>query len=221
MIRERTEPRIDLNADVGEGFDDSGISRAVSSLNISCGAHAGDERTMRAALALARDLGLAAGAHPGYPDRERFGRVETGLPAEAVATGVRHQVEALAALAREGGLHLAYVKPHGALYHRMTRDRETAQAVVETIAAIDPGLAVLGWPGGELLAAAREAGLAAIPEGFVDRRYAPDGTLVSRAEPGALLHGDEALAQAVALATGKSFQVAGKTRRNQEIQRLP
>ena len=163
MIRERTEPRIDLNADVGEGFDDSGISRAVSSLNISCGAHAGDERTMRAALALARDLGLAAGAHPGYPDRERFGRVETGLPAEAVATGVRHQVEALAALAREGGLHLAYVKPHGALYHRMTRDRETAQAVVETIAAIDPGLAVLGWPGGELLAAAHETGLAADP----------------------------------------------------------
>jgi 5-oxoprolinase (ATP-hydrolysing) subunit A len=201
MSAQWTDPCIDLNADVGEGYDDSGISRAVSSLNIACGAHAGDERTMRAALALARDLGLAAGAHPGYADRERFGRVETGWPAEAVAASVRHQIEALATLAREIGLRLAYVKPHGALYHRASRDRKAARAVVETIAAIDPGLAVLGWPGGELLAAARGAGLAAIPEGFVDRRYAPDGTLVSRAEPGALLHGDEALAQAVALAT--------------------
>jgi UPF0271 protein len=226
MIAERTDPVIDLNADVGEGFDDRGIAPAVSSLNIACGAHAGSERTMRAALALARDFGLAAGAHPGYPDREGFGRIESGLPAEAIAVSVRHQVASLAAMARESGLRLGYVKPHGALYHRTTRDRETARAVVQTIAAIDPGLAVLGWPGGELLAAAREtadldpglavlgwpgsellaaaadSGLAAIPEGFVDRRYAPDGSLVARSRPGALLEGAEALAQAVALAAG-------------------
>jgi UPF0271 protein len=202
MIAERTDPVIDLNADVGEGFDDRGIAPAVSSLNIACGAHAGSERTMRAALALARDFGLAAGAHPGYPDREGFGRIESGLPAEAIAVSVRHQVASLAAMARESGLRLGYVKPHGALYHRATRDPEVARALAREIADLDPGLAVLGWPGSELLAAAADSGLAAIPEGFVDRRYAPDGSLVARSRPGALLEGAEALAQAVALAAG-------------------
>ena len=110
-----SERRIDLNADVGEGFDDGAIARAVSSLNIACGAHAGDETTMRAALALAKDFGLAAGAHPGYPDRDGFGRTETGLPAGAIGATVLRQVGQLAALAKESGLRLAHVKPHGAL----------------------------------------------------------------------------------------------------------
>lgn len=194
------DPTVDLNADVGEGFDDEGVAPFVSSLNIACGGHAGDERTMRTALALARDHGLAAGAHPGYPDRERFGRVETGVPAEAIAASLSHQVERLAELAREGGLRLAHVKPHGALYHRATSDPEAARAIAAAVAALDPGLALVGFPGSHLLAAAAAAGLDAVPEGFVDRRYGRDGRLVPRAEPGALLAGEEAASQAVALA---------------------
>ena len=192
--------RIDLNADAGEGYDDAGLAPYVSSLNIACGAHAGDEGTMRAALALARDHGLAAGAHPGYPDRERFGRSETGLPASAIGATVLRQVGQLAALARESGLRLAHVKPHGALYHRVTVDREAAAAVVSAIAAIDRELIVVGFPASQLLAAAQAADLAIAPEGFADRGYGADGLLLPRSEPGALLGGEAAVAQAIALA---------------------
>jgi UPF0271 protein len=155
---------------------------------------------MRAALALALDHGLAAGAHPGYPDRERFGRVETGLPAGAIAATVLRQVGQLASLARESGLRLAHVKPHGALYHRANADPEAARAIVSAIASIDRELAVVGFPGSPLLAAADEEGLAAAPEGFADRGYGSDGALLPRAEPGALLGSDAAVAQALALA---------------------
>lgn len=192
--------RIDLNADAGEGCDDAGLAPYVSSLNIACGAHAGDERTMRTALALARDHGLAAGAHPGYADRERFGRVESGLPAGAIAATVLRQVGHLAALANAGGVRLAHVKPHGALYHRVTSDREAAEAVVSAIAAIDRELIVVGFPGSRLLAAAAAAHLAVAPEGFADRGYGADGALLPRGEPGALLAGDAAVAQAIARA---------------------
>ncbi len=193
--------RIDLNADAGEGFDSEDLFAALSSLNIACGGHAGNEGTMRAALAGARDFGLAAGAHPGYPDREGFGRVESGLPAGAIAATVMRQVGQLAALARESGLRLSHVKPHGALYHRTSRDGEVARAVVSAIAALDRGLAVVGFPGSRLLAAAEAEGLEALPEGFADRGYDTEGRLVSRDEPGALLGGAAAARQAVALAS--------------------
>ncbi len=191
---------IDLNADVGEGFDDAGVARYVSSLNIACGAHAGDERTMRAALALALDHGLAAGAHPGYPDRERFGRAETGLPAGAIAATVLRQVGQLAAMARESGLRLAHVKPHGALYHRATSDPEAARAIVSAVASVDRELAIVGFPDSPLLAAADAEGLAAAPEGFADRGYGAGGALLPRSDPGALLGVGAAVAQALALA---------------------
>ena len=192
--------RIDLNANAGEGFDDAGVAAAVSSLNIACGAHAGDERTMRAALALARDCGLAAGAHPGYPDRDGFGRVELGLPAGAIAATVLRQTGQLAALARESGLRLAHVKPHGALYHRAADDAETARAIAEAVATIDDGLAIVGLPESALLAAAEAAGLAAVAEGFADRGYGAGGRLVPRSDPRALLGAAAAAAQAVELA---------------------
>ena len=195
-----TARRIDLNADVGEGFDDATVAPYVSSLNVACGAHAGDERAMRAALALARDHGLAVGAHPGYPDRERFGRVETGLPAGAIAATVLRQVGELAALGRESGVRLSHVKPHGALYHRVSADGEAARAVVAAVASLDRELAVVGWPGSALLAAAAAEGLATAPEGFAERGYAADGELLPRASPRALLGRDEAVAQALALA---------------------
>jgi len=192
--------RIDLNADAGEGYDDAGLAPHVSSLNVACGGHAGDESTMRTALALARDHGLAAGAHPGYPDRERFGRVETGLPADAIAATVLAQVGRLAALARECGLRLTHVKPHGALYHRAHRDAEVAHAVASAVAALDRELVVVGMPGSRLLAAADAADLAVAAEGFADRGYAPGGELLPRQAPGALLAGDAAVTQALALA---------------------
>ena len=191
---------VDLNSDVGEGFDDAALARAVSSLNIACGAHAGDERTMRAALALARDFGLAAGAHPGYADRERFGRVETGLPAAAIGAIVLRQVGQLGALAKESGLRLSHVKPHGALYHRLSDDEAAAREVAAAIAALDRELAVVGFPGSALLSAAEAEGLPVAPEGFADRGYGADGRLLSRAEPGALLALDAAVEQALALA---------------------
>jgi 5-oxoprolinase (ATP-hydrolysing) subunit A len=195
-----TAGRIDLNADVGEGGDDAELAPYVSSLNIACGAHAGDEGTMRAALGLARDHGLAVGAHPGYADRERFGRVETGLPAGAIAATVLRQVGELAALGRESGLRLAHVKPHGALYHRLSADAEASRAFAAAVASLDRELAVVGFPGSELLAAAAAEGLPVAPEGFADRGYAADGNLLSRSAPGALLAGKQAVRQALALA---------------------
>ncbi len=196
----KAERTIDLNADVGEGFDDAGVARAVSSLNIACGAHAGDERTMRAALALAREHGLAAGAHPGYPDRDGFGRVESGLPAGAIGATVLRQVGELGALAAECGLRLAHVKPHGALYHRASGDPEAARAIASAIAALDRELVVVGFPGSALLSAAEAEGLAVAPEGFADRGYGADGGLLPRSAPGALLEGVDAVAQARDLA---------------------
>jgi UPF0271 protein len=193
-------PAIDLNADAGEGFDGDELFRWVSSASVACGAHAGDAGTMAGAVERARAAGVAVGAHPGYADRERFGRVETGLAAAAIGELVERQVERLATLAARAGVRLAHVKPHGALYHRLVGDREAAAAAAAAIARLDPGLAVVGFPGSRLLAAARERGLAAIPEGFADRRYGADGALAPRSEPGALLGVEAAAAQAVALA---------------------
>jgi UPF0271 protein len=196
-----SEPRrIDLNADVGEGYDDRQVATSVSSLSVACGAHAGDESTMRSALALARDLGLAAGAHPGYADPQRFGRVELGLPSAAIGATVLRQIGELAVLARESGLRLAYVKPHGALYHRATVDRESAEAIVSAVATVDDGLAVVGFPGSRLLEEAESVGLEAIPESFADRAYTTEGRLLDRGEPGAVLGDAAAAAQALSLA---------------------
>jgi len=201
-------PRIDLNADAGEGFDSEELFRWISSASIACGGHTGNGATMRATLRLARASGVAAGAHPGYADRERFGRVESGEPATAIADLVTRQVSALLEVAAAEGVLIAYVKPHGALYHRLTRDGTAARAAVEAIARVDPELAVVGFPGSKLLAVAQESGLPAVAEGFVDRRYATDGSLVPRTEGEAHLKGERAVAQAVALARGDSIAPA-------------
>lgn len=140
-----SRPRIDLNADAGEGFDSEELFRWISSASVACGGHAGDETTMRATLRLARASGVAAGAHPGYDDRERFGRVETGASAAEIATLVSRQLSALREVADAEGVALAYVKPHGALYHRLTRDADAARAAAEAIARADPELAVVGF----------------------------------------------------------------------------
>ena len=184
---------IDLNADVGEGVDgDLDLLAFVTSANVACGFHAGDAATMRAVCAEAVERGVAIGAHVGYRDREGFGRRALDVPAATVAAETVEQIRAL----QEAGGRVAYVKPHGALYHRASVDEECAAAIVS---------AVERAPGARRsrLGAARagaRAGVEAVPEGFIDRAYAPDGSLVPRGEPGAVLGADDAVRQALTIA---------------------
>jgi len=173
---------LDLNADLGEGAGfDADLMPLITSANVCCGKHAGGVVEMRATVELASRFGVAIGAHPGYDDREQFGRRERNLPHADLVALVRAQVEDLAALA-----HLKYVKAHGALYNQACRDERIAAAVVEAIA--ERRLPVVGLPGSKLAEAARQAGLPFIPEGYADRRYRPDGSLVPRTEPDAFVH---------------------------------
>lgn len=192
---------IELNADVGEGFDDAALLGLVDRASIACGAHAGDEGSMRLALERCRALGVVTGAHPSYPDREGFGRrAMTGEP-EALVAEIASQIRRLAAVAAEVGLELAHVKPHGALYLAAWRDRATAAAIVEAVAAVDRRLAILAPHGSELLAASAAQGLSTLGEGFVDRRYLASGELAPRHLPGALVEElAVAVGQGVALA---------------------
>ncbi|HZQ16345.1 MAG TPA: LamB/YcsF family protein [Gaiellaceae bacterium] len=185
---------VDLNADVGEGAAaDAELLALVTSANVACGFHAGDARTMRSVCAAAAAHGVSVGAHVSYRDRDGFGRRELGADAATVERDAREQIAALQAAS---GGRVAYVKPHGALYHRATVDDGAAAALV---AAAAP-LAVLGFPGSRLLARAREAGLLAVEEGFADRGYGAGGGLVPRGEPGAVLDAEAAVRQAVSLA---------------------
>jgi UPF0271 protein len=193
---------VDLNADVGEGFDSDELFAALTSINVACGGHAGDRESMRAALSRARATGVAVGAHPGYDDRAGFGRVESGAPPSAIRASVARQLAELGDLAAGAGLPIAHVKPHGALYHRATVDAAAAAAIVDAVAGFDGGVALVGFPGSQLLRAAAQAGLAAIPEAFADRRYGEDGQLVPRARADALVSGDEAVGQALLFAGG-------------------
>ncbi len=216
-----TAPAIDLNADLGEGSgDDGALLEVVTSANVACGFHAGDSATMRAVCAAAAERGVVIGAHVGYDDREGFGRRELDVAADDLEAQATEQIAALRGAAAAAGTTVRYVKPHGALYDRCTQDADAARAVV--LAAAAAGLpAVLGLPGSVLLAVAERAGLAAIAEGFADRRYAaaaggpgttggsgtqPAGDagavrrLVDRGSRGALLDPDEAMKQAVLLA---------------------
>jgi UPF0271 protein len=184
---------IDLNADVGEGVDgDLDLLGLVTSASVACGFHAGDAATMRAVCAEAVERGVTIGAHVGYRDREGFGRRALDVPAATVATETVEQIRAL----QDAGGRVAYVKPHGALYHRASVDAECAAAI---ISAVD-GLPVLAAPGSALLAQARAAGVEAVTEGFIDRAYAPDGSLVPRGVEGAVLGADDAVRQALTIA---------------------
>jgi UPF0271 protein len=190
---------VDLNADMGEGSAaDAALFGLVTSANIACGFHAGDEESMRVACEAAAAAGVAIGAHVSYRDREGFGRRELAVDPATLGAEAAEQIEALQAAAEGVGGRVAYVKPHGALYHRASGDRACAAAIVR--AAGRARLAVLGFPGSELLARAGEAGLPAVAEAFADRAYAADGTLVPRGDPTSLLGAEAAARQAVALA---------------------
>jgi UPF0271 protein len=182
---------IDLNSDLGEGCgSDADLMALVTSANISCGFHAGDSATAHAALRLALKHGVQVGAHPGYADREHFGRRELALKEDEIFELCLYQVGALAGLANAVGVQLRYIKPHGALYNQACRDDAYARPIVSAAEIL--GLPVMGLPGSRLAASGRF-----IPEGFADRRYRPDGSLVPRSEPDAFVHDvEEAVAQA-------------------------
>lgn len=180
---------VDLNADLGE-WDGPGVSPVddrllslATSANIACGGHAGNRDVMLATVREAAAKGVAIGAHPGYADREGFGRRELGLSSEEIGRQVAAQISVMADCCRTAGARLRYVKPHGALYNRAVRDGETARAVVRAVGT----LVLLCLPGSEMMNAAASAGVPTAAEAFVDRGYRADGTLVPRGEPGALL----------------------------------
>lgn len=211
--------RIDLNADLGEGMgDDRAMLDVVSSANVACGGHAGDADSMRVVCREAVARGVRVGAHVSYPDVAGFGRVEMDLDGGALLAELRRQLDALVTAAGAAGTEVAYLKPHGALYHRVVRDAEHAEAVVAL--AREARLAVVGLPGGLVLDLARAAGLPSLGEAFADRGYRADGSLVPRTEPGAVLHDPTAVAQrmlglvrdgTVIASDGSSVRVAAGT----------
>ncbi len=191
---------IDLNADLGETVggvptaDDEAMFAVISSASIACGGHAGDAATMRDAVARAARLGVAVGAHPSYPDPANFGRLPMMMRREDLAASVAAQLAALV----EAGADVRYVKPHGALYHAVSSDPEQAEAVAHTVSMLSDMLgrsvAVLGLANSAIERAASIRGIPFVREAFLDRGYRPDGSLVPRGEPGALLHDPEMIA---------------------------
>jgi UPF0271 protein len=205
--------RVDLNADVGESLgpwrmgDDERLIPLVTSVNIACGAHAGDpltiDRTIRAAVA----EGIAVGAHPGYPDLVGFGRRDLDMTPDELEASLVYQVGAVATFARAAGTTLRHVKPHGALYNLAAREASVAATVARAVARVSPDLILVGLAGSALLDAGGAAGLATAAEAFADRAYEADGSLRSRRLPGAVLD-SPGVAAAQALAIVRDGRVA-------------
>lgn len=200
-------PRIDLNADVGEGLgpwpmgDDERLIPLVTSANVACGAHAGDPLTIERTVAIAVRHGVAVGAHPGYPDLVGFGRRDLEMTPAELRASVIQQVAGVAGFARAAGVTLTHVKAHGALYNRMARDAATADVVARAVAAVAPQAVFVALAGSVALDAGRAAGLRVAAEAFADRAYERDGSLRSRQLDGAILStAEEAAAQALSLA---------------------
>lgn len=188
-----TNISIDINADLGE-FEESlangtdfELMRYITSANIACGGHAGNEQTMRQTLADARELKVAVGAHPSYPDRTNFGRVESPLSPMEIEASVIQQITALAKIAESLDMRLVHVKPHGALYHAANTNREVALAIGRAVKAINPQLIMVGQAGSPALEVWHSLGLRFAAEAFADRAYEPDGALRKRTLSGALL----------------------------------
>ena len=193
--------QVDLNADLGEGAgNDEALLQLVSSANIACGWHAGDAKTMRECVRWALAGGVTVGAHPSFPDRENFGRSAMQLPPEEIVANMLYQIGALDAIVRAEGGRLAHVKPHGMLYNQAVKEPELAAALCEAVRLFDPSLRFFGLAGSGMIEAARQAGLTPVEEVFADRGYMPDGSLVPRGRPGALIEDEEeALAQTLSL----------------------
>jgi UPF0271 protein len=198
--------RIDLNCDMGEvpeaiadGTQEA-LLRSITSVNIACGGHAGDEQTMMATIEQALRWKVAIGAHPGYADRANFGRLELKLPPNEIADSVFEQVRVLAEIAERGGAGLMHVKPHGALYNQAVHNRDLAEAIAEGVACWSRDVVLVGLAGSPMLDVFRKAGFAVAAEAFADRRYEPDGTLRSRKFADALIRDpQEAARQALSM----------------------
>ncbi|MDO8362146.1 MAG: 5-oxoprolinase subunit PxpA [Actinomycetota bacterium] len=185
--------RIDLNSDVGEGFGawpggpDEEMMRLLTSVNVACGYHAGDPLTMRTTCALAREYGCVIGAQVSYPDLLGFGRRFLDMQPDDLAAAVVYQLGALEGFARLAGGRVHYVKPHGALYNAIVEHEAQAAAVASAVHDFDSTLAVMGLPRSAIMRACERRGLRFVKEGFADRRYTPDGLLVPRTQPDALI----------------------------------
>jgi UPF0271 protein len=198
--------KIDLNCDMGEipeaiadGTQEA-LMRSITSANVACGGHAGDTQTMRTTIEQAIRAGVAIGAHPGYPDRQNFGRLELKMATEEITDSVFEQVRALAEIAESCGAHVVHVKPHGALYNQAVRNRELAKAIADGIARWRRDVVLVGLAGSSMLDVFREAGFVVAAEAFADRRYEPDGTLRSRKFDDALIRNPkEAARQALGM----------------------
>lgn len=184
--------KIDINADLGEGFlFDEDILEKVSSCNIACGGHTGTENSMRATIRLAKKYGVTIGAHPSYPNPEYFGRKEMEISPELLRKSIRDQILLLIKIAREEGAVVRYVKPHGALYNKAAVDVDTANMLVDIVKQIEPSVGLMGLAGSVLEPIAKKNYLMFLKESFADRRYHQDGTLVSRNHPLAVIHDKE------------------------------
>ncbi|HLO01724.1 MAG TPA: 5-oxoprolinase subunit PxpA [Symbiobacteriaceae bacterium] len=185
--------RVDLNADLGESYGawamgaDAELLPLITSANVACGFHAGDPQVIAQTVALAKRFGVRVGAHPGYPDRQGFGRRAMGLSPAEIRTDLLYQIGAVAAFCRAEGVPLHHVKPHGALYNRAAVDGGAAEAIAAAIWSFDPGLILYAPPGSQLQKAGEARGLTVWCEVFADRGYRADGTLVPRDQPGALI----------------------------------
>ncbi|WP_064575257.1 LamB/YcsF family protein [Cupriavidus gilardii] len=193
--------QIDLNSDLGESFgawrmgSDAAMLDIVSSANVACGFHAGDPAGILRTLKAAAARGVAVGAHVSYPDLQGFGRRNMDVASEDLIADVIYQIGALAGMAATVGTTVRYVKPHGALYNTIAIEERQARDVIAAIRAVDPELVLVALAGSPLVGWARDAGLRVVAEAFADRAYTPQGTLVSRREPGAVLHDAGEVAQ--------------------------
>jgi 5-oxoprolinase (ATP-hydrolysing) subunit A len=209
---------IDLNCDMGELDDaahEAALMEYITSANIACGGHAGDDATMERTARLALDRGVKIGAHPSYPDRANFGRLEVAMTASEIEGTVRAQIERLERVMRKLDARLTHVKPHGALYNVAARNREVARAIGRAVVHGSAGATIFGLAGSTALEVWREMGLTAVAEAFADRRYEPDGSLRSRQFSDALIADPrEAAAQALRFAregTAQTICVHGDT----------
>jgi UPF0271 protein len=208
---------IDLNADLGEGFgvwrlgDDDAMLRIVTSANVACGFHAGDPAGLLRVCRSAAERGVRIGAQVSYRDLAGFGRRFIDVTAGDLIADVVYQIGALQGIARAAGSAVSYVKPHGALYNTIVTHREQAAAVAQAVRLVDPALPVLGLAGSAFFDEAGRLGLRTVAEAFADRAYRPDGQLVSRREPGAVLHDPASIAERVAtmVSTGRVTAIDG------------
>jgi len=212
------ESAMDLNSDLGESFgpwpmgDDASMLAVVTSANVACGFHAGDPAGILETLAQAAARGVAVGAHVGYRDLVGFGRRNMDPTSRELVADVIYQIGALQGLAAAAGTQVRYVKPHGALYNTIAHDQRQANDVISAILAVDRDLVLMGLAGSPLLDWARERGLRVAAEAFADRAYTDDGRLVSRREPGAVLHEPARVAERMLalVRTGEIESVHGK-----------